>query len=72
MTDNPWNVDLSPERMPEGWRFCYLVRRQNGMFDCLLVRKGALSFTEQAVSGPTPGAALAEAIQKVKDHTDDN
>lgn len=75
IVDDPWRPDLSPEAMPEGWRFGNLSFlddddvHDHTRWRVRLRYISAFVYWCVAGSGPTPGAALAEAIRKAKDLT---
>lgn len=69
--DDPWRPDLSSGAMPEGWRMDVLryfaTASEIRSWQCIVHKTGSPN-SDQVGRGPTPGAALAEAIRKAKEH----
>lgn len=80
MSDNPWVVDLSPERMPEGWTLEGIRRafpKEIGFWVILTPIDDKLTVPQTMArsivgAAPTPAAAVADAIRKAREAGDDN
>ena len=70
MPDDPWCLDLSPGAMPEGWEFRGIRYRRElpPPNACEATLSNWSLFVNTSGYGSTPGAALADAIRKAKEH----
>lgn len=70
---NLWLIDLSPEALPKGWELYRLTDSISRGADRFFVCLDSPSLTDNTScryargEGPTPGAALAEAIKNAKE-----